>query len=131
MRKKSFSRLFLFCLFICLSTWGHAQSLFKLKGKITDTSGMPLPGATIQIKGKKAAVIAGGDGSFSISAPSQGTIKISAVGYDPKEVSFNGGAELNITLSSGNKSLSEVVVTALGVKKEKRNLTFSSQEVKS
>ena len=131
MRKKSFSRAFLFCFFICLTVWGQAQSQIKLKGKVVDGSGSPVPQASILIKGKKTAVVAAEDGSFSIAAPAQGVLRISAIGYEPKEVAFNGGTELNITLASSDKALSEVVVTALGVKREKRNLTFSSQEVKS
>ncbi len=131
MRKFSFGKLLLSCLFICLASWVQAQSLQKIKGRITDSTGAPIAGASIQLKGKSKTVSSAQDGSFSINAPLQGVLRITAIGFTPKEISIVSNTELSITLLVNDRSMDEVVVTALGVKREKRNLTFSSQEIKA
>src|SRR5579871_728043 len=113
MRKFTFRKLLLSCLFICLSVWVQAQSPQKIKGTILDSTGSPIPNASVQLKGKNAAVMTAQDGSFSITAPAQGTLKISAIGFIPKEYPINNGNNFSITLLVNNRSMDEVVVTAL------------------
>lgn len=131
MRKINFLRSFLFCLLICSGGWGYAQSVQKITGRITDSIGAPIPNANIQLKGKNKVTIAAQDGSFTIAAPSDGILLISALGFATKQVVLEGKTEISVSLAVNNKSMDEVVVTALGVRREKRNLTFSSQEIKS
>jgi TonB-linked SusC/RagA family outer membrane protein len=131
MRKLNFFRLFLFCLLVCPGSWGYAQTLQKIKGRITDSIGAPIPNANIQLKGKNKVTIAAQDGSFTITAPPDGILLFSALGFATRQVALEGKTEITVSLAVNNKSMDEVVVTALGVRREKRNLTFSSQELKS
>lgn len=101
-----------------------------LRGKIQDQKGVPISGATIKVKNVNGGSSTSNDGSFSLNYPQSGTLVISAIGFRDQEINLNGQTEISITLSQSSVQLEEVVVTALGVKREKRNLTYSTQEVK-
>lgn len=108
----------------------YAQPV-PLKGRVTDQNGSPVPGATVKIlhTGKGTTVAANGD--FEISHEGNAVLEITAIGYDPVQVNVAAGqTTVAITLRESKKELNEVVVTALGVKREKRALTYSTQEVK-
>ena len=115
-------------LLLCFDTWAQNK---VLKGKVQDDQGGPVPKASVIIKGTRSGTSTADDGSFEISAPPHATLTISAVGYFNREIKTGTQEELTVTLSPNSNSLSEVVVTALGVKREKRELTFSSQEIKA
>jgi TonB-linked SusC/RagA family outer membrane protein len=131
MRKSNLFKTILFCFLVFPAMWVHAQGLQKIKGRITDSTGAPIPGANIQLKGKNRITTAAQDGGFTMTVPADGILVISAVGFAPTQVAVEGKTEVNVSLGINNRALDEVVVTALGVKREKRNLTFSSQEIKS
>jgi TonB-linked SusC/RagA family outer membrane protein len=102
----------------------------SLTGKVTSAMGDPLPGVTVLVKGTTTGTTSGTDGSYAISTPAEsGTLIFSFIGYITKEVAFNGSAVLNVTLQDDAKSLEEVVVTALGIKREKKALTYAVSEV--
>jgi TonB-linked SusC/RagA family outer membrane protein len=115
--------------FACIAQLAIAQNK-TVTGRLVDSSGNAIANASVQEKKSKAHTETGPDGSFSISVSPSGILTVSRVGFETLEVSVNGRSELNITLKAKAESLTEVVVTALGVKREKRDLTFSSQEVK-
>jgi iron complex outermembrane receptor protein len=121
---KCFSIL-LFC-FLALSTF--AQN--TIKGKITDQSGQPIPGVSVTEKGTRNATSSDGNGAFSINVKQGSTLIFSSVGLIPKEVIVGASSTLNVTLNEDAQSLGEVVVTALGIKKEKRNLGYAITEIK-
>ena len=112
---------------VCLSLATNAQKIYL--GKILDSLENPIPGASINIKNSKAGTTSGTDGSFKLKAKDNASIVVSAVGFMKAEAILNND-NITVQLSARNDFLEEVVVTALGVKREKRNLTFSSQEVK-
>lgn len=124
MNKKIFT---LFFLILCCAA---AMAQKEYSGKILDSTGNPVPGATIYLKNSKSGTTSGPDGSFKIMAKENASVVVTAVGYNKVEMPLGANDNLSITLNNANKYLEEVVVTALGVKREKRNLTFSSQEVK-
>lgn len=115
-------------LFLCFDT--SAQNKV-LKGTVRDEKGDPVPRASVMIKGTKSGTSTADDGSFAISAPPHAVLIISAIGFNNREVKTNGSEPVTVALSPNDNSLNEVVVTALGVKREKRALTFSSQEIKA
>jgi len=118
--------LFVFCLFSFQSVTAQTT----VTGTITDTSGMPLPGASIVVKGTTNGVSSDFDGNYSIDVSSNSaTFVVSYVGYATKEVAYTGATTLNITLSEDAEQLGEIVVTALGIKREKKSLTYSAQTV--
>ncbi len=119
---------FIVALLTCSSSWAQNK---LVKGKVQDENGSPVPKASVLVKGTKTGTSTGDDGAFELSVPANGTLVISAIGFDRSEVKISGQDNLTIALKPDDRSLNEVVVTALGVKREKRNLTFSSQEIKA
>lgn len=112
----------------CYST--YAQTV-TLKGKVTDGKGEPIVGASVKIKNTSAGAVTNGSGMFNLNYTGQGTLIVTAIGFTTQEVKLTGQAQINIALAEDNKVLNEVVVTALGIKRDKRILTYSSQEVKA
>lgn len=90
------------------SSYTHYQE--PVKGKITDKEGMPLPGATVLIKGTQTAVSTDLDGNFVIDAPADATLIISYVGFTTQEVAVAGNTTINTTLEDATNALDEVVV---------------------
>jgi TonB-linked SusC/RagA family outer membrane protein len=119
------------CLILCCTFTAtvYAQTT-QLRGKILDDDNAPVPGATIKVKGTTNAVSSAADGSFSISYNNPSTLIISFIGYTTKNINVTNETNLVVTLAPDRQALGEVVVTALGVKREKRNLTYSTQEIK-
>ncbi len=101
----------------------------KITGRVTDIVGSGISGVTVKIKNTNTTTSANSSGYFSISGTGISTLVVTAVGYQSRE--FVIGSEDNITISllQNTTTLDEVVVTALGVKKEKRMLTYSTQQV--
>lgn len=100
----------------------------KATGTVTDPSGEPLIGATVMVKGTTTGTTTDLDGKFSLNAKPGSTLSISYVGYAAKEVKYNG-QPLNVELSSNNAELDEVVVTALGIKKERKSLGYAIDDI--
>ena len=101
----------------------------QVKGKVTDAKdGTPIVGATIKVKGKKLYATTTADGSFEISKADNGaSLEVSYVGFTSQTVT--GSMSTEVKLIQDTKSLSEVVVTALGIKKEKKSLGYSVSTV--
>lgn len=90
----------------------------------------PLPGVNILVKGTSNGTITDVNGDYSLVVPSgDGTLVFSFVGYLSQEVPLNGQSLINITLATDAKHLSEVVVTALGIERETRDLGYAVQEI--
>lgn len=115
-------------IFLLISIGLTAQTS-EITGRITDASGLPIPNATIRVKGVRGGTSADANGDFKIRVASNATLVISAVGFEAAEVSVNHRSSLAIGLKSSNLSLSEVVVTALGVKREKKSLGYAVSTV--
>lgn len=103
-----------------------AQTM-KATGVITDASGEPLIGATVMLKGTKRGVVTDADGRFSIDAPNGSTLVVSYVGMVTREIKV-GGTPVSVKLEGGT-ALDEVVVTALGIKKDKKSLGYAVDDI--
>ncbi|AYL94929.1 SusC/RagA family TonB-linked outer membrane protein [Mucilaginibacter celer] len=119
----------LLCVFMCFNNT-YAQTV-SLKGKVTDEKGEAVAGASVKLKGTNKGSVTNVSGAFEISYTGNGTLVVSAIGYTTAEVKLSGQTTINITINSDSKALNEVVVTALGIKRDKRILTYSTQEIKS
>lgn len=119
--------LFILTMLCCMQIYGQTS---PISGKITDASGQPIPGISVKVKGTAIGTSSDANGIFSIKIANPATLVFSGIGYTTKEFAYSGQSNITITLSEDQQSLNEIVVTALGVKREKRNLTYSSQEVK-
>lgn len=101
-----------------------------VKGQVLDENGEPVIGATVRSKATGAAVVTDLDGNFTISAEEGSKIEVSYLGYQPKSVTAKGD-NLTVNISQDEKTLNEVVVTALGIKKESKALTYNVQQLKN
>lgn len=98
-------------------------------GTVKDEKSNPLSGATVIIKGTNTTTTTNDAGSFSIKANRGAVLEITYTGYLKKEITVSSSGVIDISLSLDNRNLGEVVVTALGISKNKRNLTYSTQTV--
>lgn len=102
-----------------------------ISGTVSDDSGLPLPGTTVLIKGTSSGASADFDGKYSIDASQGATLVFSFVGYNTQEIIVGTSNTINVTMVEDTQALEEVVVTALGIKREARNLAYGTDVVKA
>ena len=107
-----------------------AQDL-TVTGKITSSEdGSDLPGVNVVVKGTTTGTVSDANGSYSISAPSTGTLVFTFIGLTSQEVPINNRTTVDVLMAQDIQQLSEVVVTALNIPREKASLGYSTQQVK-
>ncbi len=99
-----------------------------VSGQVLDEKGEPVIGATVTVKGTKIATVTDIDGKFSLKVPKGSTLVITYLGYADKEV-MAAGADMQITISQDEETLEEVVVTALGIKRSEKALSYNVQQL--
>lgn len=114
-----------------LVLWGSlAFSQSKMvTGKVTDQAGQVVPFATIRVKGTKIGTSADADGNFTINASSSQSLVITGTGITSKEFLVGDGNRLDIQVERQTTSLSEVVVTALGIQQNQKELGYATSVV--
>jgi len=124
------SMLLVFCSVLCMFSATFAQTR-QVTGKVTGTDNQAVASATIKVKGGNAAATTNADGTFSLKAPAGSfVLQVSSLGFAAKEVTVGASqATVNVSLTAQSTDLSEVVVTALGIKREKKSLTYAAQQV--
>ncbi|MBF9255491.1 TonB-dependent receptor [Pontibacter sp. 172403-2] len=121
---KELRYLLVFPLFFASVVMALAQGV-TVQGKVTDESGMGLPGVTVLLKGTNTAAPTGADGAYTINVPDgSGTLVFSFIGYQTQEVPVNNRSTVNVQLGADTKALEEVVVVGYGTQK-KATLTGS------
>jgi len=100
-------------------------------GKVTDQQGQPVPFASVRVKGSKQGVAADADGNFSIKVNPTGTLVISGANITPKEVPIDNSTSYSIVVSRGTTALTEVVVTALGVRRQAKELGYATTAIRT
>jgi TonB-linked SusC/RagA family outer membrane protein len=108
---------------------GIVTAQTQVRGTVVDETGQPVIGATIQIKGTSQGTVTDVDGRFNLSAPANGTLVISYVGMRTQEVPVQ--PTVNVTLVSDTEVLEEVVVTAMGIRRDRKALGYAAQDLKS
>ena len=106
------------------------QKSRKITGVVTDGKGEPVPGANVIQRGTTNGTISDIDGKFSLEVPDNATLVISFIGYVTKNIAVGHKEIFNITLLEDSRKLDEVVVTALGIKREEKALGYAVQKVK-
>lgn len=102
------------------------------KGIVLDQDDEPIIGASIILKSdSKVGTISDIDGNFTINVPANSVLVVSYLGYQTQEVSVKSDANLRIKLALDAKALSQVVVTALGIKREEKSLSYNAQQINS
>ena len=109
----------------------QATASFPLKGTVRDSKGEPLIGVNVKVKGAAVGAITDFDGNFLLEVQEGAIIEISYVGYVTQEVKVAGSKLLQIILQEDNHVLNEVVVTALGIKRAQKALSYNVQEIKN
>ena len=100
-----------------------------ITGTIKDAKGGALPGASVRVKGTGIGTSTDINGKFTLNAPENAVLVVSYAGFQTKEVSIGTQTAIDIVLAEDTKQLSEVVVTALGIKKERRALGYSVTQI--
>lgn len=116
----------MFGLFLCVSAL--AQGL--IKGQVTSkTDNKPISGVTVTVKGTKRSTQTDQNGNFSINAAQGDVLQFTSIGYGTAEVTVGSSSTVEVSLSNQEAQLGEVVVTALGIKKERKALGYSVTEL--
>jgi TonB-linked SusC/RagA family outer membrane protein len=123
----------LFCLklliLVALAQIAIAQSK-TVKGKVSESGGVPLPGVSVKVKNSNSGSITNDMGEYTVMASQGSTLVFSYIGFKTQEVQVSSQSEINVSLQEDAGSLSEVVVTALGISREKKTLVYATQSVK-
>ena len=106
------------------------QQKITISGSVTSaSSSQGLPGVSIAVKGTSQGTITDIEGRFTISAPSDATLIFSFIGFTSQEVAVRGRTTINVKLEETTEAIEEVVVTALGIKREEKSLGYSVRKV--
>jgi iron complex outermembrane receptor protein len=126
-----FRKMRLLCSLLLLMAGIASAQTKPVTGKITDESGNPVPGATVQVKGTSTGTATNVDGTFKVNVPATATtLIISFVGYVQQEVSITGKTDISISLQLASTTLTDVVVVGYGTSR-KKDLTGSIVSIKS
>ncbi len=128
MKSKVTSLLFMLLLFPAISMTGQVP--FNVTGTVTDTSGEPLVGVSVILEGTPTGGSTNIDGQFSIKASEGKVLKFTYIGYRPVQHTIRGTQPITIVMEEEATALDEVVVTALGIKREQKALSYNVQTVK-
>ena len=101
----------------------------KISGTVTDENHLPLPGVSVRIKEQTKGTVTDVEGRYSITANAGQTLIFTFIGYAPRNVVVDDKTVINVSMNGDSKTLNEVVVTALGVKKETRRIGYALQSV--
>lgn len=112
------------------ATFAQTSPAVIIKGTVTDAAKNPLTGVSVSIKGAKVGTSTDANGNFSLSANPSSTLIFSYVGYQPTEIVAGSQSVINVQLQTASGQLKDVVVTALGITKERRSLGYSVSVVK-
>lgn len=102
-----------------------------IKGRVVDTNGIPLTGATVKEKSGNQGTITDADGKFTLSITANDTLQISFIGYLTQEINTKGKSLFEITLRENTILMDQVVVTALGIEKKEASLAYSTVQIKN
>ncbi len=120
-------QLLVLLLLLCQG-YGYAQAS-RVTGKVVDADNAPLIGVSILVSGTNQGTTSNADGDYAIDAPANASLTYSYIGFVSQTVAVNGRSIINVTLATDAKQLGEVVVTALGIRKDERKLGYSVSKV--
>lgn len=112
------------------SAWHSNFQQRDVHGSVRDNKGNSLPGVTVVVKGTNRGTQADANGQFKINAKAGDVLVFRYVGFGTKEVSVGSADQINVVLEEGSTGLNELVVTALGIRKEEKSVGYSVTKVK-
>jgi len=125
-------KIFTFLLLVCWAASAFAQGA-TVTGRVTGAvDGTALPGVSVVVKGTTAGTATDANGEYQLNVPGNDAVLVFRfLGYETKEMQVGSQSVVNVSLGTDTKQLSEVVVTALGISREKKALGYASQEVEA
>ena len=123
-------KLSVFLIFFTLSLQSMQAQNSEITGTVTTTEGKPIPFVNVILKGTSTGTSADMDGNYAISAPADGTLVFSYIGYATREIAINGQTKINVNLAEDLAALDEVVVVGYGTQ-QKKDLTSAVSVVDS
>jgi TonB-linked SusC/RagA family outer membrane protein len=117
---------------VVVKTAGSSDAAVRdiVKGQVVDGTGQGLPGVSIKVKGSNIGTSTDAAGNYSFNFPANSILVFSYIGFVSQEIPMNGRSTINVTLLDDSQALSEVVVTALGISRDKKALSYALTEVK-
>ena len=121
-----------FTLIVLITSFASLMAQVRVTGTVKDADGIALPGVSIVQVGTTIGTASDLDGNYVLNVSSPNAVlQFSFVGMTTVEEPLNGRSVINVTLVSESIGLEEVVVTALGIARERKTLTYASQQVSS
>ena len=111
-----------------------ASQVFAQNRTVTGTvtgkdDGLPLPGVSVRVQGTTTGTVTGGDGKYSVNATNNSVLVFTFIGYNVQQVNIAGKSVINVVLQTNNQQLTEVVVTANAITRERRSLGYSAPTI--
>lgn len=135
MKKTLLKSVFIIALLLSISVLAISQSTVTITGFVTDSSGKPLVGVSVEVKGAKAATLTNADGSFTLKTNLNATLVINAVGYSTEEVIVKNTSSLKVSLKTQVNALDDVIVVGYGTQKRSAVtssiVTVSAEQIRS
>src|SRR5690554_5920471 len=122
-------RKVIFTLTLCIALITGAMAQQQVTGTVTDADGSGVPGASVVQKGTTHGTVTDSNGNYSISVPADATLTFSFVGLKTVEEPVNGRSTIHVEMTSDDVGLDEVVVTAMGIKRDTRALGYAISRV--
>ena len=116
----------LLCMY-CFTAFSQEKKV--VTGIVKDSVGNGIPSVTVSVKGAKTSSVSDGNGNFKISAPTNGTLVFSSIGFGTQEVAVGSENFVSVTLKTESTALNEVVVTGFGTRTNTRKLSYSVTQV--
>ena len=129
-KSHAFWRMCLTALIWMLASTLYAQNI-TVKGTVKDPTGEPVIGASVTVQGTRTGTVTNIDGNYSIECSPQSTLVFSYLGFKAKSVAVNGRQQVDVDFEDDATALNEVVVTALGIKRQTKALGYAVTELKS
>lgn len=124
------SRVALLCMMLMGMVHMVSAQSFSVSGKVSDQNGNALPGVNVVVKNTTTGTTTAADGTYSVNAPGpNATLTFSFIGFSSQDIAIGGRSAINVTLLEDVTALSEIVVTALGIEREAKTLTYSAQQL--
>lgn len=115
-------------LFIASHAWAQQRTI---NGKVTDSKGAPVSGATVTVRGQNTATQTNSGGEFSITASTGNFLEITNIGFAPQEIRIGNTDNVTVSMQEQTQQLNEVIVTAQGIRREARTLGYSAPTIRN
>ncbi|QHT66557.1 SusC/RagA family TonB-linked outer membrane protein [Rhodocytophaga rosea] len=122
-------KFYLLIVLFCISIGPLLAQSTTVSGTVKDDNNEPLPAVNVLLKGTTTGTATDANGAYQLTVDGNGTLVFSAIGFVTQEVPVNNRSTINIALAPDVKSLSEVVVTALGIERQAKTLTYATQQL--